>query len=179
MPPKWPWTAPSRATIVSRGGKLLAEPNARPVCALRVNFCRLTLSTNGVRLLHWSACSNSRPSIQRWPRKIWPPRVERPESTYLYGAIGIKAKRTLRIAMVQSAHRSVESSARPRAAKRRCARGELALQVGSTRVGRSRDRHGAVQKVDMQDGSDDKRSRSASDRLRAYAIFKRPEKRAT
>jgi hypothetical protein len=38
-----------------------------------------TPATNGVRLLHWSACSNSRPSIQRWARKIWRPRLERPE----------------------------------------------------------------------------------------------------
>ncbi len=29
--------------------ELLAEPNARPVCALRANFCRSTFSTNGVR----------------------------------------------------------------------------------------------------------------------------------
>ncbi len=41
MPPNCPWTAQSRAAIVSRCGRALAEPNARPVCALRVNFCRL------------------------------------------------------------------------------------------------------------------------------------------
>src|SRR5208282_5344397 len=41
MPPNCPWTAPSRATIVSRLDELLAEPDARPVCALRVNFFRL------------------------------------------------------------------------------------------------------------------------------------------
>jgi Fatty acid hydroxylase superfamily len=35
------WTASSRATIVSRVDELLAEPNARPVCALRMNSCRL------------------------------------------------------------------------------------------------------------------------------------------
>ncbi len=88
MPPNCSWTAPSRATIVSRCGPNSWRSRTLGQCA------RSGPLNNWRPPLAWSACSNSRPSIQRWARKNLAPTRR---------TAGVDVNRPLRIAAVDVA----------------------------------------------------------------------------